>query len=57
MRIALPKGRLLEGVLEKFRTMGIVFHFESDRDYRPSVNDSRFEAKLMKVRAVPQLVA
>jgi len=57
VRIALPKGRLQIGVLELMAKSGLRFSFASDRDYRPVASEPGFEAKLVKVRAVPQLVA
>jgi ATP phosphoribosyltransferase len=57
MRIALPKGRLFLGVLECLTHSGITFEFANDRDYSPRVNLDGFTAKILKARAVPQLVA
>ena len=57
LRLALPKGRLQDGVLSLLAEAGVTFAFQSDRDYRPVVSDPRLAAKLVKVRAVPQLVA
>lgn len=56
MRMALPKGRLLEGVLEKLAQVGFGFDFQGPRDYRPTTN-AGVEAKLVKARVVPQIVA
>jgi ATP phosphoribosyltransferase len=57
MRIALPKGRLLVGVQDLLREIGLTFQYASDRDYNPVCNDPGFRATLRKVRAIPQLVA
>lgn len=57
MRIALPKGRLLDGVLKLLAAAGMVFRFRDDRDYRPTTTTPNVEAKLLKVRAIPQMVA
>ena len=55
--MALPKGRLFEGVRERLERVGVTLTFLSDRDYRPEVRGASFDAKLVKARAVPQLVA
>lgn len=57
LRLALPKGRLLEGVRARLVSAGVTLGFASDRDYRPSTSDPDLTAKLVKARAVPQLVA
>ncbi len=57
LRLALPKGRLLDGVLALLGRTGLTFRFAGDRDYRPAASDPSIEAKLVKVRAVPQLLA
>jgi ATP phosphoribosyltransferase len=57
MRLALPKGRLLEGTFVRLARGGLTFRFASDRDYRPTCSDPTVQAKLVKVRAIPQLVA
>ena len=57
MRLALPKGRLLEGTLARLAKAGLAFAFTSDRDYRPTCSNAAVKAKLVKVRAIPQLVA
>lgn len=57
MRLALCKGRLLPGVLTLLEEAGIRFGFAGDRDYRPTCDGAELEAKILKVRAIPQLVA
>lgn len=57
MRIALPKGRLLENVLALLEQAGLSFVFAHARNYRPTCNQAGVSAKLVKVRAIPQLVA
>lgn len=57
VRIALPKGRLLENVLKLLTNAGVIFTFKSDRDYNPVTNDKEILAKVVKVRAIPQLLA
>ncbi|MBN2496285.1 MAG: ATP phosphoribosyltransferase [Deltaproteobacteria bacterium] len=56
MRLVLPKGRLLQGVLDLLARAGLTFEIE-DRNYSPRASDARIEARIFKVRAVPQLVA
>lgn len=56
LRIALPKGRLLEGVLHLLSQAGLTFEI-TDRNYTPIASDPRVRAKIVKARAVPQLVA
>ena len=57
MRFALPKGRLLTGVTELLARAGLTFHFESDRDYSGEGSLPGMSGKLIKARAVPQMVA
>lgn len=57
MRIALPKGRLLRPLLNLFERRGIRFGFLGDRDYRPKSNLAGIDAKLIKARDIPQMVA
>lgn len=57
MRIALPKGRLAPGVLDTLAAAGLRFSFDSDRDYRGVASEPGVSGKLVKARAVPQLVA
>lgn len=57
MRIALPKGRLLPQLLKLFEERGIRFAFAGDRDYRPKCNIAGLEAKLIKARVIPQMLA
>lgn len=56
MRMVLPKGRLLEGVISALEQVGVRFDLV-DRNYSPRCSDDAIEAKLLKVRAIPQLVA
>jgi ATP phosphoribosyltransferase len=56
VRIALPKGRLFEGVMRLLSQAGLTFEI-TDRNYTPVASDPRVTAKIVKARAVPQLVA
>ena len=56
MRVALPKGHLQADALEFLKRAGIEFTFRNDRDYRPSCNRSDVFGKLVKVKAIPQLI-
>jgi len=57
MRLAIPKGRLMSGVLDRLTRAELELSFAGDRDYRPRCNDPRVTARLFKPRAIPQLVA
>lgn len=57
MRIALPKGRPLKVVQDVLEKIGITFLFKNDRDYTAKSSDGEFTAKLIKAKAVPQMVA
>ena len=48
MRVALPKGRLLDGVLGVLAEIGLRFERDGDRDYRPRASEPGLEAKLVK---------
>ena len=56
MRLVLPKGRLLQGVIDTLKKVDIHFEFV-DRNYSPTCSKPDVQAKLLKVRAIPQLVA
>jgi ATP phosphoribosyltransferase len=55
LRIALPKGRLLDNVVNLFEDAGINIQF-SQRLYRPISNDPELEIKIMKPQNIPQLI-
>ena len=58
MRIALPKGRLWPQASALLKASGIDLTFlEGGRDYSPLSADPRVRAKVVKTRAIPQLVA
>ncbi len=57
MRFALPKGRLLSGVTDLLEKTGLTFHFDNDRDYSGEGSVAGTSGKLIKARAVPQMVA
>ena len=57
MRFALPKGRLLAGVTELLARAGLTFAFDNDRDYSGVGSVEGTSGKLIKARAVPQMVA
>lgn len=57
VRVALPKGRLLEGVEQVLQRAGLRFTFASDRGYTGQANEPGLTAKLIKARAVPLMVA
>ena len=57
LRLALPKGRLCDGVAALLAEAGFALASHGERNYRPTPSDPAWETKLVKVRAVPQLVA
>ena len=57
MKIALPKGRLYEGVVAMMRQSGVSFARSSNRSYHPSCSDPEVDAWIRKVRAIPQLLS
>jgi ATP phosphoribosyltransferase len=57
MRMAMPKGRLLDGVSDRLRRAGVTLTFLNERDYRPKASGAALDVKLVKARVVPQLVA
>lgn len=56
LRLALPKGRLLEGVTRLLARLDIRFAGD-ERCYTPACSDPSIQAKIRKVRAIPQLLA
>lgn len=57
MRIAIPKGRLMEAVVQRLERSGVTLTFASPRDYSPKISLPHCTARLFKPRAIPQLVA
>ena len=57
LRVALPKGKLLDQTMAFLADRGFGFHFKGDRDYSPRVSGFNARAKVIKVRAIPQLIA
>lgn len=55
IRMVLPKGRMLENVLNLLRESGIIFKMD-ERSYRPYVNSDFLEIKLMKAQNIPKLI-
>lgn len=47
----------MENVLKLLSDVGITFKFQNDRDYNPVSSDKEISAKVVKVRAIPQLLA
>lgn len=56
IRFAIPKGRMYDGVAALLRDAGIGLRVTS-RDYRPSVGLDRFEVKILKPRAIVEMLA
>jgi ATP phosphoribosyltransferase len=57
MKLALPKGRLFEGVIAWLADRGVTFDFKNDRDYSPQCSDPATRPRVRKVRAIPQLLS
>lgn len=55
LRLALPKGRTFEGVSELFRAAGLPLR-AATRAYRPQLPVPGFETKLLKPRAVVEML-
>lgn len=56
VRFAIPKGRMQEGVLRLLREAGVNVS-ASTRDYRPAVSLDGFELKVLKPRAIVEMLA
>ncbi|MFC1638903.1 ATP phosphoribosyltransferase [Patescibacteria group bacterium] len=57
MKLALPSGRLFEGVEGYLARHGIDLYRKSDRDYSPGCNVTGVKVRIRKVRDVPQPTA
>src|SRR5688572_9437373 len=55
MRLALPKGRMQEGVLALLREAGISVHGD-ERGYRPSINLPNYEVKVLKPQNIVEML-
>ena len=55
LKIALPKGSLLDATLELFKQAGYEIK-GSDRSYRPWINDPEINLKLIRPQEIPTLV-
>lgn len=56
VRLALPKGRMFEQVVDLLKGAGISIR-QSERGYRPSISLSDFNAKILKPRNVISMLA
>lgn len=55
LRLALPKGRMKEGVLDLLRAAGIQVHLGS-RNYRPSISLDHVETKMLKPQNIVEML-
>ena len=55
LRLALPKGRMKEGVLDLLRSAGIQVHLGS-RNYRPSISLDHVETKMLKPQNIVEML-
>ena len=56
VRLALPKGRMFDQVVDLLKGAGISIH-QSERGYRPSISLPNFNAKILKPRNVISMLA
>lgn len=56
LKLTLPNGRIQEKVLRLLEQIGIGFH-QTGRSYRPVSTDSSIEAKMLRAKNIPGLVA
>ncbi|MDX9912073.1 MAG: ATP phosphoribosyltransferase [Phycisphaerales bacterium] len=56
IRFAIPKGRMYDAVVRLLRDAGVGVGATS-RDYRPSIGLDMFEAKILKPRAIVEMLA
>ncbi|HEU4400751.1 MAG TPA: ATP phosphoribosyltransferase [Candidatus Polarisedimenticolia bacterium] len=55
LRLALPKGRITEGVVRLLDASGIAVQ-SNGRSYRPAVSDEEIEVKYLKPQNIPRLI-
>ncbi len=55
IRLALPKGRMQEGVVNLLADAGVHVHFDA-RSYRPTLSLPGFEAKLLKPQNIVEML-
>ncbi|MBI5153488.1 MAG: ATP phosphoribosyltransferase [Parcubacteria group bacterium] len=57
MRIAIPKGRLYDSIMDVLEKSGLFVQTMSSRSYALEMKDSGLSGRIVKVRAIPQLIA
>lgn len=55
LKLVIPKGTIYENVVKLLNDAGIILHVDR-RIYRPFVNDSELDIKIMKPQNIPKLV-
>ena len=55
IRLALPKGRMAEGIMDLLADAGIQVHLGS-RQYRPEISLPEFEVKILKPQAIVKML-
>ena len=55
LKVAVPKGRIYEGVVKLLNDAGINLHVD-ERVYRPVVSDPEISVKIMKPQNIPKLI-
>lgn len=53
LKVTIPKGSLQNDITSLFERAGLKLRFSSSRDYRPSVNDSEIQIKLLRPQEIP----
>ncbi len=53
LKITIPKGSLQGDISSLFERAGLKLRFSSSRDYRPSINDSELQIKLLRPQEIP----
>ncbi|OGG40142.1 ATP phosphoribosyltransferase [Candidatus Jorgensenbacteria bacterium RIFCSPLOWO2_01_FULL_45_25b] len=57
LKLALPKGSLLEQTLKIFSSAGFEFIFTNRRSYTPAINDPEIECVLLRAQEIPRYVS
>lgn len=53
LKVTIPKGSLQDDITSLFERAGLKLRFSSSRDYRPSINDSELQIKLLRPQEIP----
>ncbi|TXT58130.1 MAG: ATP phosphoribosyltransferase [Promethearchaeota archaeon] len=53
LKLTIPKGSLQDDISSLFNQAGLRLRFSSSRDYRPTINDSEIQIKLLRPQEIP----